>query len=132
MEANKRILFFDGVCHLCNWVVDFSLPHFSPHEIYFAPLQGSTAQKTLSTQDLGLNYVIYLRDGQLLKKSQAVVYLLKDMSGVYKVLGIMLHLIPDSVSDFFYDVIAKYRYRLFGKDEVCRLPRPEERPFFLD
>lgn len=133
METNsKRILFFDGVCHLCNGLVDFSLPKFQPGKIYFAPLQGPTAEKMLLPQDLSLDYVVYFRDGTIYRRSKAIAYLLQDIGGFYKLLSIMLHILPSFISDFFYELIAKFRYRLFGKDEMCRIPTLEERKFFLD
>lgn len=131
-QTSKRILFFDGVCHLCNGLVDFSLPKFKAGEIYFAPLQGPTAEKMLAPQDLGLEYVVYFRDGSIHRKSKAIAYLLQDMGGIYRVASVMLRIMPSPISDFFYRIIAKYRYRVFGKDEMCRIPTPEEKKYFLD
>lgn len=131
-QTSKRILFFDGVCHLCNGAVDFALPKFRKGEIYFAPLQGPTAHELLPPQDLRLDYLVYLRDEKIYRRSKAVAYLLQDMGGIHKLTSIMLHIIPTFIADFFYELIAKFRYRLFGKDEMCRIPTPEEREFFLD
>lgn len=131
-ETTKRILFFDGVCGLCSSLVDFALPKFSEGQIFFAPLQGPTAKNSLPHQDLGLEYVVYYRDGVIHRKTKAVAYLLQDIGGIYKPTSIMLHAIPSFVSDFFYGLVAKYRYRIFGKAETCRLPTPQERKFFLD
>lgn len=132
MKETKRILFFDGVCGLCSLLVDFALPKFAEGQIFFAPLQGSTAQTTLSPQDLGLEYVVYFRDGTIYRKTKAVAYLLTDIGGFYKLLGIMLHALPSFITDFFYKIVAQNRYRIFGKSETCRLPTPQERKFFLD
>lgn len=131
-ENTKRILFFDGVCGLCSSLVDFALPKFAEGQIFFAPLQGTTAKSTLPPQDLGLEYVVYFRDGVILRKTKAVAYLLLDIGGIYKLLGIMLRIFPDVIADFFYKVVASNRYRIFGKSETCRLPTPQERKFFLD
>ena len=132
MKETKRILFFDGVCGLCSSLVDFALPKFAEGQIFFAPLQGSTAQTTLSPQDLSLEYVVYFRDGTIYRKTKAVAYLLTDIGGFYKPLGIMLHTLPSFITDFFYKIVAQNRYRIFGKSETCRLPTPQERKFFLD
>lgn len=131
-QTSKRILFFDGVCHLCNGLVDFALPKFKAGEIYFAPLQGPTAETYLTPQDLRLDYVVYFRDGVTHRKTQAIAYLLQDMGGLYYLPSIMLHILPCFISDSLYRLVAKYRYRLFGKDEMCRIPTPEERRYFLD
>ena len=132
MKETKRILFFDGVCGLCSSLVDFALPKVAEGQIFFAPLQGTTAKSTLPPQDLGLEYVVYFRDGIILRKTKAVAYLLTDIGGIYKLLGIMLRIFPGFIADFFYKVVAKNRYRIFGKSETCRLPTPQERKFFLD
>ena len=131
-ENTKRILFFDGVCGLCSSLVDFALPKVAEGQLFFAPLQGTTAQKSLPPQDLGLEYVVYLRDGITHRKTKAVAYLLTDIGGIYKLLGIMLRIFPSFIADFFYKVVATNRYRIFGKSETCRLPTPQERNFFLD
>lgn len=131
-ENTKRILFFDGVCGLCSSLVDFALPKFREGQIYFAPLQGPTAREMLSTQDLGLEYVVYYRDKKIYRKTEAVAYLLGDIGGIYKPISIMLHILPSFITDYFYTLVAKYRYRIFGKTETCRLPTPTERKYFLD
>lgn len=132
MKETKRILFFDGVCGLCSSLVDFALPKVSVGQIFFAPLQGPNAKQLLLAQDLGLEYVVYLRDGVIHRRTKAVSYLLQDIGGLYKPLGIMLRTLPSFISDFFYEIVARNRYRLFGKSETCRLPTPIERSFFLD
>ncbi|AZZ36664.1 thiol-disulfide oxidoreductase [Bdellovibrio sp. qaytius] len=132
-RLNKdRILFFDGVCGLCSALVDFALPKFSEGQISFAPLQGPTARELLSPRDLGLEYVVYYRDQKIYRKTEAVAYLLGDIGGAYKPISIMLRTLPRFITDFFYDLVARYRYRIFGKSETCRLPTPQERKFFLD
>lgn len=132
MKETKRILFFDGVCGLCSSLVDFTLPKISAGQLSFAPLQGSTAKKRLPTQDLSLEYVVYLRDEKIYRKTKAVAYLLQDIGGIYLPISIMLHAIPSFISDFFYGIVARNRYRLFGKSETCRLPTPQEKNFFLE
>jgi len=132
MKETKRILFFDGVCGLCSSLVDFALPKFNEGGLFFAPLQGPTAKTMLPPQDLGLEYVVYYRDEVIHRKTKAVAYLLQDIGGIYKPISIMLHMLPSFISDFFYAIVAKNRYRLFGKSEICRLPTPDERKFFLD
>lgn len=128
----KRIVFFDGVCKLCHGVVDWFLPLFTAGEIYFAPLQGPTARQTLSHQDLSLDGVIYLRDGVVHKKSQAIIWIIRDSRSILHKPIIMFQLIPTPLLDIVYDLIARMRYRLFGKTNSCRIPTPKERQYFLD
>lgn len=129
---SKRILFFDGVCVLCNGVVDFALSKFDEGEIYFSALQGVTARQLLTPQDLGLDYVVYYRDGIIYRKSEAVAYLLGDIGGVYLIPSIMLRLIPNFIANVFYQLVAKFRYKVFGQTKTCRLPSIDEKKFFID
>lgn len=130
--TTKRILFFDGVCKLCHGTVDWFIPLFNPGQIYFAPLQGITAQNTLQKQDLNLDTVIYYREGILYKKSQAIIWLIADSNSILKKPSIMFHFVPAAILDWCYDIVAGTRYLIFGKTEQCRIPTEEERKYFLD
>ncbi|MFN3697474.1 MAG: thiol-disulfide oxidoreductase DCC family protein [Pseudobdellovibrio sp.] len=128
----KRIVFFDGVCKLCHGVVDWFLPQVTIGSIYFAPLQGTTARELLTAQDLGLDGVVYFRDGTIYRKSQAIFWLIQDSNSKLKVFKIMFQFIPIFICDFFYDLIAKSRYNIFGKTQICRIPNEKEKAYFLD
>lgn len=126
MSAN--IVFFDGTCNLCNGFVDFLIrkePSFS-----FAPLQGITAQKVLPEElKHGLSTIIYFRDGDFLKQSEAIAYIFKDIG--YSSLWTLMRIFPKAFTNSVYRFISKRRYRLFGKRESCRLPKKEEQAYFL-
>ena len=126
MSAN--IVFFDGTCNLCNGFVDFLIrrePSFS-----FAPLQGVTAQKVLPEElKHGLSTIIYYRDGDFLKQSEAIAYIFKDIG--FSWLWLLMRVLPKSFTNSIYRFISKRRYRLFGKRESCRLPKKEEQVYFL-
>lgn len=127
------ILFFDGVCGLCNSFVDFALRHDRKGHVLFAPLQGTTAATRLDAADTAtLDTVVLLDNGRSYKRSSAIARLLKQLGGIWSVLAWLLWLIPWPLRDFGYRIIAKVRYRLFGRKESCRLPSPEERARFLD
>ena len=133
-EAESRsILFFDGVCGLCNRFVDFLLKHDRHGRVCFAPLQGTTAASSLSEDVVhGLDTVVFLEGGQPNCRSSAIVRVFWRLGGVWSVLGTLLWIIPKPIRDLGYRLVAKSRYRLFGKKETCRLPTPEERGRFLD
>jgi predicted DCC family thiol-disulfide oxidoreductase YuxK len=125
----KPILFFDGVCGLCNGVVNFLLRHDKQHKILFAPLQGSTAQQYLMTPQTLRSLVLY-ENGRAIEQAEAVLRLGMLMGGVWKFLAVAAHLIP--FKNVLYRFVARYRYWWFGKRAICRLPSPEERQRFLD
>lgn len=127
-QDDVPVLFFDGVCGLCNRTVDFVLKHDRRGTIRFAPLQGSTASERLPDEDRQrLDSVILQVGGTIHKKSSAVVRLLRAMGGIWTLLGWLLWLIPRPLRDIGYVLVAMNRYRLFGKKETCRMPKPAER-----
>jgi len=131
-EGAERIVFFDGVCGLCNQSVDFLLPKDKNNRLHFAALQGKTAERLLSQSERReLNSIVYWKESGTLNRSTAVLTLLKDMGGPWSVLSVFL-IVPRPVRDFVYDQVAKYRYRWFGKRETCRMPVPSEQSKFMD
>jgi predicted DCC family thiol-disulfide oxidoreductase YuxK len=133
VTAATPIVFFDGMCGLCNSSVDFVLRHDRLGRLKFAPLQGETAERLLPTADReNLGSLVLWDDGQLFRRSSAVVRILWRLSPVWRVLGWLIWLIPLPLRNAGYRLVAALRYRLFGKKETCRLPSPDERSRFLD
>jgi predicted DCC family thiol-disulfide oxidoreductase YuxK len=131
-EAVESILFFDGVCGLCNKAVDFVLVRDYQQAIKFAPLQGDTARSLLTPADVeNLNTMILWVKGRSYRKSAAAVRVLWRLSLGWKILGTLLWLIPLPLRNLGYTLVARNRYRFFGKKESCRLPTPAERLRFL-
>lgn len=123
------IVFFDGVCGLCNFFVDFVITRDKKALFKFAPLQGDSAK----TKDISLvqyNSVVLYMDGEYFIKSSAAIKILAELGGIYSLLKILL-IIPDFMRNAVYDLIAANRYKWFGKRETCRIPGPEERERFL-
>ena len=132
VEAIRQILFFDGVCGLCNWSIDFVLIRDRRGLFQFAPLQGETARTLLSPADVSdLNSVILWVNGRSYRKSSAVVRVLWRLDFCWQVVGWLIWLIPLPLRNLGYSLVARYRYRLFGKKETCRLPTADERMRFL-
>ena len=130
---SNPILFFDGVCGLCNSVVDWVLRNDRRGIVLFSPLQGETAQQRLPDGDRErLDTVVFIEGDRITRRSTAIVRLLSHLGGVWTVLAWLLWLIPWPLRDVGYRAVSKLRYRLFGKKETCRLPTPDERARFLD
>lgn len=127
----ERIIFFDGVCGLCNRSVDRLLGMDRKGMFRFAPLQGSTAREKLppGLAD-ALETVVYLRDDMVLQRSDAALRLLIDLGG-WRRIHTVFFLIPRTLRDAVYRWIARNRYRWFGKREICRVPSESERERFL-
>jgi predicted DCC family thiol-disulfide oxidoreductase YuxK len=131
-DSPTNLLFFDGVCGLCNRTVDFFLKRDRKERILFAPLQGETARRELTTEDVtDLNTIVLKTPHALYKRSAAVVRLLWLLGGGWSACGTLLWLIPWPLRDLGYRLVALSRYRLFGKKETCRIPTADERSRFL-
>ena len=137
-ESNPIVL-YDGVCGLCNHLVQFLLKHDTHDRFRFAPLQSEFADNLLSrhganAHDLDTVYVVKdygLAGENLLTRSDAVVYMLTQLCGVWK-LAAAGQVLPRAVRDAAYQVVVRNRYRVFGKHESCILPNPEHRDKFLE
>lgn len=127
------IVFFDGVCGLCNASVDFILAKDRKGVFRFAPLQGETAAAMLTPEDIASLKSLVLRDekGRIFRRSTAIWRILWTLGGSMRVLGAALWTVPWPLRDVGYRAISACRYRLFGKKDACRLPTPAERRRFL-
>jgi len=125
------IVFFDGVCGLCNASIDLLVQEDFGRVLRFAPLQGEAAQEHLTAEQIAdLDSFYYARDGQLFNRSSALLRVCADIGGPWRLLAVGL-LLPLPIRDGLYRLVAANRYRLFGKHDVCRLPAPHERALFL-
>ena len=134
------ILLYDGVCGLCNRFVQFILRRDRNAVFRFAPLQRAPAAAILARH--GVNpcaldtvYVVVnheLLDESLLSRSDAAVYVLKQLPGPWRRAAFLLQLVPKFLREAAYEVVASYRYRVFGRSEVCMLPSDQDRTRFLD
>lgn len=133
-EAGKlRVVLFDGVCNLCNASVQFIIRHDEQAKFRFASLDSEPANALLkghSFAEKDLDSVVYLRGEKALVRSSAALYIAKDLGGVWSLFSIFL-IVPRPVRDLVYDLIAKYRYRWFGKRDSCMMPSPELKARFL-
>lgn len=130
LENSQTILFFDGKCNLCNQLVDFLVRRNDRLNYHFSSLQGESSKKLLSAQDRSLDTVVLLKGERVYKRSQAAFCVFNDLGGAWKLLS-YLKVLPTNITDFFYKIIARYRYAIWGKRETCRLPSPREKDFFL-
>jgi predicted DCC family thiol-disulfide oxidoreductase YuxK len=134
MASDGHIIFFDGVCGLCDRLVQFVLVRDRRRRFRFAALQSPFAADTLrrfgkDPADLDTMYVLD-DEGQLRRKGRAILFVLRTLGWPWRILTVGA-ILPTVVIDWFYDRVAKTRYRIFGKLEACRLPSAEERSRFL-
>jgi len=73
-----------------------------------------------------------LSNGKVYVKADAAIQILKQLGGVYRLLGKIISVFPLSLSNLLYDLVAKNRYSIFGKKESCRIPSEEESKLFIE
>jgi predicted DCC family thiol-disulfide oxidoreductase YuxK len=133
MENNKSLLLFDGVCNLCNSSVQFILLRDKKDRFRFASLQSDYGQNLLREHNLpteSFNSLVLVENDKVYKKSTAALRIARKLKGLWPLLFAFI-IIPPFIRNFVYDIIAKNRYRWFGKKEECMLPRPEWKQKFL-
>lgn len=117
-------MLFDGVCNLCDSMVSFIIRHDSSKRIMFSSLQSYEGKSLLIRYGLPPDYsksVVYIKDNKFYTKSSAVLNVFKDIGGVWRLFyGFVI--IPQFIRDFFYYIIARIRYRIFGKSVSCLTP----------
>jgi predicted DCC family thiol-disulfide oxidoreductase YuxK len=134
--AEQNIIFFDGVCGLCNGMVDFVLREDRARFFLYSPLQGETFRKIAPERPeaIDANSLFVLRRDlekhPLLQRSEAILYILDHLPR-YRWLGRVGRIFPELVRDAIYRLIAATRYQIWGKRDSCRLPAAEERARFL-
>ncbi|TAH27077.1 MAG: thiol-disulfide oxidoreductase DCC family protein [Cytophagales bacterium] len=132
---HQSILLFDGVCNLCNGVVQFIIRRDKKNLFLFASLQSETGQKML--RNFGLEqidfktFILIENDKCYYTKSSAALMVFKRLGGLYSLLYLLI-IIPKFIRDFVYDIISKNRYKWFGKTDTCMIPEPSLKNKFLE
>jgi predicted DCC family thiol-disulfide oxidoreductase YuxK len=134
-RASSEYIFYDGHCGLCHGAVKFALKHEGSGGMFrFAPLQGETFRARVTPERrVGLpdSVVVLKSDGTLLMRSDAILYVMKRMGGAWRVLAAGIKVIPHGARDFVYNMIARIRFRVFGRrEDLCPVVPPELRARF--
>ena len=134
MNQEHPVLLFDGVCNLCNNVIQFVIKHDKQRLIRYASLQskiGIEIQKRFGHDVGNLDTVVLVVNNTILTESTAILNIMLLFGMPWKLLYILI-IIPKPIRDIMYRVVAKNRYRWFGKKDSCMIPTPELRSLFLE
>jgi len=140
MAGANPIILYDGVCGLCNRLVQFLLKHDKEGRLRFASLQSDFAEKVLSrhgidAKDLDTVQVVEnydQPDERVLQRSDAILRAGRELGGFWSASSSIAQVVPRGLRDLVYRFVATNRYRVFGKYDTCMLPDPNQRSRFLD
>lgn len=133
LKKMSGIILFDGDCNFCDCAVQFIIKNDKKGYFKFASLQSEIGICLLNKYSAphDIDSIFLLENNKYHYKSSAVLRICKNLKGWYKT-GYILIIIPKPLRDFIYNIVAKNRYRWFGKRETCMIPSPEVRKRFLD
>jgi predicted DCC family thiol-disulfide oxidoreductase YuxK len=129
----KQIILFDGVCNFCNFWVNFVIKRDKKDLFRFVALQSEKTKELISNYNFNsskLDTLILVAGNKIFTKSTAALMICKQLDGLIKILYACI-ILPKIFRDFIYNLIAKNRYKLFGRKESCRVPTEEEKLKFL-
>ena len=140
MTVANPIILYDGVCGLCNGLVQFLLKHDKDGRLRFASLQSDFAEKVLrrhgfDAKDLDTVHVVENYDQlgeRVLQRSDAILRAGRELGGFWSASSSVAGIVPRALRDLVYRLVATNRYRVFGKYDTCMLPDPSQRSRFLD
>ena len=130
----SKIILFDGVCNLCNGAINFIIKRNSKATLKFASLQSDTGKQLLKEYNidpLKTDSIVLIDSNKAFLKSDAALRIAKDLDDAYPLLYSFM-IIPAFIRNSIYDLIARNRYKWFGKKESCMIPTPDLKSRFLD
>lgn len=133
-DSEHALVLFDGVCNFCNNSVNFIIRHDKKDYFRFAPLQSATGKKILEQHGLDagdLQSVILSENGKIYTRTTAALRIARKLNGGWPALyGFII--VPSFIRDIVYRIIAKNRYRWWGKKDSCMIPTADVRKKFVD
>jgi predicted DCC family thiol-disulfide oxidoreductase YuxK len=129
------ILLYDGVCGLCNRLVQFALKRDHRARFRFAALQSTYATRILKSHGLDppdLNTLYVVEDERLSTRADAVIFIFQELGGLWRVAAATLRIFPKPLRNWGYRIVARHRYRIFGHYDTCLLPEKKYQDRFLE
>ena len=131
MKSKRDIVVFDGVCVLCNRFFNWLIKNDKDEKFMYTNFQSDFSKKNnLKLKDIN-SVAVIKTNGEKIYKVQAVYYILKKIDR-YFIVRILLKLLPLFLTNICYDLIANFRYRIFGKYETCIIPNENVRKNFIN
>ena len=131
---SRHIVIFDGVCNLCNGAVSFIIKRDPAGQFAFTPMQSPIGQRLIDkygAKMVGVDTFLLVKHGRCFERTDAALEITKDLTGSWHLLRV-LKILPRPFRDYFYRLIARNRYKLFGKRATCMVPTENVRKRFLE
>lgn len=129
----QPVILFDGVCNFCNGAVNFVIKRDKTAQIQFAPLQsekGRLFARQFGFNEEELKTFIFIEDNKFYTKSTAALKVCRHLGALWPLCyGLMI--IPKFIRNVVYDLVAKNRYKWFGRRDTCMMPTPEVKARFI-
>lgn len=133
LPKNKGIVIFDGYCNLCAWSVQFIMKRHKKDYFRFASLQSATGKQIIERFKIPFDTaesVVLIENESIYYKSTAALRIAKRLRSLWP-LSYFFIVVPKIIRDYIYTVIAKNRFKWFGKRTECYLPKNDEQDLFL-
>ncbi len=133
-DVAHPIILFDGVCNLCSRAVRIALKRDRAKRFRFAAMQSEAGRKLLGQFGLpegGVDYLVLVERGRCTTKSDAVIRIAARLTPLWRCWAFVARLVPRFLRDLKYDLVARWRYHIFGKRAACMLPPPGAADRFL-
>jgi len=124
LKNQKQIILFDGLCNFCSFWVNFVIKRDTKDIFRFASLQSEVAKKLtvkFNFDHTSVDSFVLISEDKLYTKSTALLLVSKELKSPVKILYPLIFL-PKFLRDLAYDLIAKHRYKIFGRRNVCYIP----------
>jgi predicted DCC family thiol-disulfide oxidoreductase YuxK len=128
------VIVFDGVCNLCNTLVQFVIARDPKGRFQFAPMQSESGRRVLRESGAAEPYpdsIVLVESRQIYVRSTAALRIARQLGSPWS-LAYGLIVVPRPVRDWVYTLVANHRYKWFGRRQTCMVPTPDVRARFLE
>ena len=130
----RQLILFDGVCNLCNSFVRFVIERDPAARFQFAALQSEAARRVLQEHQLPTplpDSILLVDNGRIFTRSTAALRIARRLTFPWPLTAALL-MVPRPLRDWVYQLVARYRYRWFGRQDRCMVPTPALRSRFIE
>lgn len=130
---NRHIVIFDGVCNFCNSAVNFIIKRDPDGIFAFTPMQSDLAHELterFKVQNVSVDTFVLIKNDQCYVFSDAALEIAKDLKGLWFLFNVV-KIVPRPIRDAAYKLLARNRYKLFGKTDTCMVPSEEVKSRFV-